>query len=147
MKILERAEDYAGAPGRLSRRTFMGRAAKLSFALVAASAGAGVLAKPAKASYCCGLCSDCCGWSLCPGESCPNGCTTYTWTCSGGGCTWVCGECCADQCGGAGCTSTCKCSFAYPLCAPGCPCSPHVKQMLEGMSAKDFLYQMPYRAT
>jgi hypothetical protein len=144
MSIIEKVEDYLGTPGRFTRKTFMGRAAKVSFGVAAVSVGAGVLAKPARADYCCGLCSDCCGWSICPApDQCPNNCSTYTWQCTGGGCTWVCGECCADQCGGSGCTETCKCSFAYPLCSPGCPCSPRTAEMLQSMTARDFLYKMP----
>ena len=148
MSVLEKIERYVDEPGRLSRRRFVGRVAKVSFGLAAASVGAGALAKPAYASYCCGLCSDCCGWPLCPDQTgnCPTGCSGYQWYCNGGGCTWVCGECCTSMCQGTGCASQCKCSYAYALCSPGCPCAPQVKTMMENTTLKDLLYTTPYRS-
>ncbi len=146
MTALEKVEHHVASPGRLSRRTLIGRTAKFSFGLAAAAVGAGVLAKPAYSATCCNLCSDCCGWSVCPSaDSCPAGCTTYEWMCTSGSCHWICGECCADQCGGNGCSQTCKCSYSYPLCGVGCPCSPQTAKKMEGITAKELLYTRPLR--
>ena len=149
MTVLKRLEEYADSPGRLSRRTFLGRTAKVSAAVAGLGAASAVFAEQAYAADCCNLCSTCCGWtypcaSNYQANQCPSGCgAPYTWTCTSGNCTWVCGECCPDFCAGAGCAAACKCSFSYMICRSPCFCPQGVSQS-SVTSVRD-LYAMPTR--
>ncbi len=105
MSLIERLEDVAATPGKLSRRTFVGRIAKLSAAAAAVSAGAAAFAGKAYAGnyLCCNLAypDNWCTSDYCHGI-CPCGYAPYQWTCSHNGQQVVCGEC-----------YECECSYAY----------------------------------
>lgn len=121
MNIVEKLADRVSQPGRLSRRSFFGRAAKASAAVAAAATGAGVWTKAAYAyDYRC--CTLAYGPPWCSSDyysgTCPCATTSWEWVCWYGGCPWVCGEC-----------YDCNCSYSYPSCAPGCPCSPQAPQI------------------
>jgi hypothetical protein len=122
-RLLEKAEAFAAKPGRLSRRTLVGRLAKVSAGLAFGAAGLdafrGTSARVAQAAYgwdqCCTLVYP---ESICSSEykctnKCPSGCgEAWTWTCQArNGCTLVCGEC-----------YDCKCSFSYKVCTSTCTC-------------------------
>lgn len=138
MTFLEKAEGYLAKPGRLSRRSFFGRSVQISAAAAGLAAGIMPLDQ-ALAQGCTGYQSgtiDCGGYTnveccclaaptnfcssnyysqQCPAQtkSCSGCGQPWEWTCKMGTCPWVCGEC---YCSG--------CSYAYALCAPGCPCTP-----------------------
>lgn len=125
MRWLDKLEDQLAKPGALPRRSFFGWIAKSAVAIAAASAGIAGFAKTAFAGnyYCCDLVypnnfcttydgSSCSNSTGCSGSSCSTD-SAYTWLCSYGHCTWLCGEC-----------TGCCCSYAYQLCSPGCPCEP-----------------------
>jgi hypothetical protein len=114
--LIQKAEELVARPGRLSRRSFVGRMAKVSAGAMAAAAGLGQFPSKAYAGnvVCCNLAypNNICNSYYEGTNACPSGCgTSWTWTCSYNGCPWVCGEC-----------YSCSCSFAYPLCHTGCPC-------------------------
>ncbi len=140
--LLERAEDFLGRPGRLSRRTFLGRAVQICAAVGGLAAGIMPLDQVLAAcggyqtgtDPCGGYANmECCclSYTTAPhypcnsdfyNRQCPptaSGCGSslsaqpYEWTCRVGTCTWICGECYCSCC-----------SYAYSACSPGCPCSP-----------------------
>jgi hypothetical protein len=116
--LIDKAEELAAKPGRLSRRGFVGRMAKLSAGAMAAVAGLAEFPGSAHAAnvVCCNLAfpNNICNSNYEGTNKCPTNCgTSWTWTCSYGAnhCPWVCGEC-----------YSCSCSFTYPICRSGCPC-------------------------
>ncbi|GEM_PF-2974056 len=124
MRWLDRLEDHLAKPGSLPRRSFFGWIAKSAVAIAATGAGIAGFAKTAFASnyYCCTLIYPNNFCTTYDATSCSNstGCSindAYTWLCSYGDCTWLCGECYDSQ-------TSCHCSYAYQLCSPGCPCEP-----------------------
>jgi hypothetical protein len=116
--LLEKAEAFAAKPGRLSRRTLVGRLAKVSAGLAFGAAGstAGVAIAASGGNYqCCNLFYP---GTFCNSEykctnKCPSGCgESVTWVCQDDlHCRWVCGNCYG-----------CDCSFAYKVCETRCPC-------------------------
>jgi hypothetical protein len=115
MEFLHEIEDRIAKPGWLSRRTFLGRVAKVSAAVTAFAAGIQLDNAYAVNVACCVLAySTTCDSNYYQGQ-CP--CPTphsgdhYEWFCKYNGCTTVCGEC-----------YPCKCSYAYQACSLGCPC-------------------------
>lgn len=138
MKSLTNIEDYLAEPGKLSRRSFMGRAAKLSAA--AAGVAAGVAAFPSKsyaANYaCCTLAwpSNWCQSNYWEGV-CPCSDTPYEWTCGYNGCVFTCGEC-----------YDCECSYAYEhYCTPNCACSPALQAFADSLDFKTRSMYVPFR--
>jgi hypothetical protein len=126
-RLLKKFEDVTARPGSiLSRRSFLGVAARGTAALAALAAGLGLPERVFAYNYaCCWLLYSFCTNDYinqgCPcSSSCPNQpCVTnktqnYGWYCRDSqGCTWLCAEC-------YWCTPCC--SYAYRLCSPGCPC-------------------------
>src|SRR5689334_8295485 len=111
MQYLDKIEDFFTKPGRLSRRSALGRIVKGCTAIAAALAGIQFYGKVtyAYAAACCNLLFSYCSTY----DHCPCGGTHYEWYCSYGPnhCPWVCGECYG-----------CSCSYAYPQCRVHCPC-------------------------
>lgn len=146
MSLLDKFEDYIAEPGRLSRRSALGRLTKGCAVLVAALSGVSnflenVPVVSANSLLTCNscqvhpeVCCNLCFYVDC-GYSCPSGYTTYTWSCTYRGCPWICGECYCPNQGTKG-----YCSFAYPLCHSGCPCVPGTP------SAESMLKFVPVRA-
>jgi hypothetical protein len=142
MSLLDKFETYLAQPGKLSRRSAIGRLTQGCTALVAALAGVNLIEQtpvarasscfgchPHRVGPCCNLCLD---PSICDDGACPSGTTRrYTWICYAGGCPWLCGECY--------CTTGAICSFTFPLCAPHCPCIPGTP------SAESMLKFLPVR--
>ena len=153
MTPIEKLQTTLTNPGRLSRRSFLGRTVRWSAALAGAAAGVTAFAKPAYgANYvCCDLC-----WpnNICNSDywdsQCPSGCgSPWEWTCRSGNCTWWCGECCpmSAWCTGAGCPTQCQCSYArFIPCSPGCACSPELEELASRLSIRtkeaSDMYQM-----
>jgi hypothetical protein len=103
--LVEKAEDLAAKPGRLSRRTFVGRVAKVSAGLVAAAAGIASLrgsgfpavAGLAYVQSCCNLAYP---WRSCSGGHCDKvHCTYKEWTCRDqNNQVWTCSDCVGCNC-------------------------------------------------
>ena len=131
--LVEKAEDLAAEPGRLSRRTLVGRVAKVSLGLVAGAAGLASLRGTGHFAVAAGAYEQYCDWLNAPplgccslahldhpdyfcssvlhhGAPCPGGCVRSSskekYCRDENGATWVCGEC-------GGCANTC--SYAYIL--------------------------------
>jgi hypothetical protein len=114
--LIDKAEELVAKPGRLSRRRFVGRMAKLSAGAMAAVAGLAEFPGQAYAVNvaCCTLAypHNICNSNYYGTNNCPTNCgTSWTWTCNYNHCPWICGEC-----------YSCSCSFAYALCRSGCYC-------------------------
>lgn len=142
MNVIERASASIATPGRLSRRTVLGRFAKWSAAAAATAAGLGEFTGKAYAGNygCCNLAfpNNICNSDYYAGQ-CPSGCgTAYEWTCSVGRCVFHCGEC-----------YSCSCSYGYfTPCSVGCACSPSLMilaQHINESSGAKSLY-IPHRA-
>lgn len=121
MAPLEKLENFAAKPGRLSRRTFVGRVAKASAAIAAGLAGIAEFPGAAHAAnyHCCTLAypSNWCNSDF-TAHQCPCSDTPWEWLCGENFCTWVCGECYA-----------CSCSYAYFIpCNGRCPCTPELAE-------------------
>jgi hypothetical protein len=123
MALFDELSNRLTEPGSLSRRSFLGRAAKTAFALAAAVAG---VALPIQAYACncqlhavrcCHLCYyTICSW--CQAYSDKSWCATqgpndYDWTCYDGVHTYNCIECNYDCC-------SCAAFYGGPI-APGAP--------------------------
>lgn len=128
--ILEKAEDLAAKPGRLSRRTLVGRVAKVSAGLVAGAAGFASLRGSGHSAVAAAAYEQYCKWfretdsrgccwplshpdhlcsSVIHGAPCPEGCvraSSERYCRDLNGTTWVCGDC-------VGCANAC--SYAYIL--------------------------------
>jgi len=129
--LVEKAEDLAAEPGRLSRRTLVGRVAKVSLGLVAGAAGFASLRGSGHSAVAAAAYEEYCLWTQYPdprgccaplshpdylcasvihGAPCPGGCVrraaSERYCRDANGTTWVCGEC-------VDCANTC--SYAYIL--------------------------------
>lgn len=130
MTTLEKLQLKASEPGRLSRRTLVGRVVKLSAAVAATAAGAAKFTDVAYAGNygCCNLVwvDNFCNSDYYSGQ-CPSGCgTPYEWTCTAGSCLYYCGEC-----------YDCACSYGYFIpCSPGCACSPELAPLAKTITAR-----------
>lgn len=97
--LMEQLADWLVDGNPTTRRRFMLRVARAGFATIAALAGLSTTATRVAAwtqVQCCKL-----SWvpNYCPGNTCPSGCTCYSWTCcTSGGCQYRCGECDTQHC-------------------------------------------------
>jgi hypothetical protein len=145
MTLLERTETYVSKRGRLPRRSFLGRTVQICAAL--AGLAAGVVPLDQALADCGGYQSgqnpcpggphnvECCcllypspPYNFCNSDYYSRQCPASKQGCSGSGqpWEWVCnqninGRLCAFVCGECYCSC---CSYAYPLCSPGCACIP-----------------------
>ena len=103
MSFLEKLENRLSKPGRLSRRSVLGRLSRGCTLAIATIAGIGFYdtAYAANAA-CCNLAypNNLCDFG-CP---CPNP-NQWAWSCVVGFCVWTCGEC-----------YNCGCSYLIPHC-------------------------------